>query len=170
MITSYRLCFFFFQAEDGIRDKLVTGVQTCALPIYALRDPVGGAEPIELLSGLLDVGNGERDVRQRGILPGTLCELRLAVDAHEVDLRPAADVHPVARDRRDGRAPRIVREAEHVRVELHRLVGILLRRADADAVMVELEHLDGHGILLPDVALDHRRRMPWPSRCSSSTI
>ena len=27
-------CFFFFQAEDGIRDDLVTGVQTCALPIY----------------------------------------------------------------------------------------------------------------------------------------
>src|SRR5258708_11422861 len=27
--------FFFFQAEDGIRDDLVTGVQTCALPIYA---------------------------------------------------------------------------------------------------------------------------------------
>src|SRR5207244_9188818 len=25
---------FFFQAEDGIRDDLVTGVQTCALPIY----------------------------------------------------------------------------------------------------------------------------------------
>src|SRR5205823_70493 len=28
--------FFFFQAEDGIRDKLVTGVQTCALPILGL--------------------------------------------------------------------------------------------------------------------------------------
>src|SRR5687767_15535139 len=27
------LFYFFFQAEDGIRDKLVTGVQTCALPI-----------------------------------------------------------------------------------------------------------------------------------------
>src|SRR3989449_4420740 len=26
-------CFFFFQAEDGIRDVAVTGVQTCALPI-----------------------------------------------------------------------------------------------------------------------------------------
>src|SRR5690348_7569335 len=26
--------FFFFQAEDGIRDGRVTGVQTCALPIY----------------------------------------------------------------------------------------------------------------------------------------
>src|SRR5438067_10772671 len=30
--------FFFFQAEDGIRDRNVTGVQTCALPIW-LRDP-----------------------------------------------------------------------------------------------------------------------------------
>src|SRR2546425_389404 len=29
--------YFFFQAEDGIRDKLVTGVQTCALPIYHLK-------------------------------------------------------------------------------------------------------------------------------------
>ena len=28
-------CVFFFQAEDGIRDRLVTGVQTCALPIFA---------------------------------------------------------------------------------------------------------------------------------------
>src|SRR5262249_59109885 len=27
------VCFFFFQAEDGIRDWSVTGVQTCALPI-----------------------------------------------------------------------------------------------------------------------------------------
>src|SRR5256886_13312646 len=33
----YDMCpivFFFFQAEDGIRDLTVTGVQTCALPIY----------------------------------------------------------------------------------------------------------------------------------------
>src|SRR6266498_2767900 len=28
------VCFFFFQAEDGIRDADVTGVQTCALPIF----------------------------------------------------------------------------------------------------------------------------------------
>src|SRR5205823_12319757 len=36
MIGSF---LFFFQAEDGIRDKLVTGVQTCALPILG---EVGG--------------------------------------------------------------------------------------------------------------------------------
>src|SRR5215216_454184 len=43
--------FFFFQAEDGIRDDLVTGVQTCALPIslgggahsFLLESVVGGA-------------------------------------------------------------------------------------------------------------------------------
>src|SRR2546429_1488786 len=32
----FRCLFFFFQAEDGIRDVAVTGVQTCALPISAL--------------------------------------------------------------------------------------------------------------------------------------
>src|SRR5256885_3325640 len=37
------MCFFFFQAEDGIRDYKVTGVQTCALPIFqALQALVGG--------------------------------------------------------------------------------------------------------------------------------
>src|SRR2546430_7297608 len=39
-MTRTGLCFFFFfQAEDGIRDLTVTGVQTCALPIFtATRD------------------------------------------------------------------------------------------------------------------------------------
>src|SRR5690349_13940156 len=34
-IEFYLVLFFFFQAEDGIRDLYVTGVQTCALPIWA---------------------------------------------------------------------------------------------------------------------------------------
>src|SRR5215216_7706776 len=34
-MVSFFCFFFFFQAEDGIRDDLVTGVQTCALPISA---------------------------------------------------------------------------------------------------------------------------------------
>src|SRR5256885_9791414 len=36
-------CCFFFQAEDGIRDYKVTGVQTCALPIYPGAVAVPGA-------------------------------------------------------------------------------------------------------------------------------
>src|SRR2546430_9371145 len=42
--------FFFFQAEDGIRDLTVTGVQTCALPISSSREsrpprPLGFRSP-----------------------------------------------------------------------------------------------------------------------------
>src|SRR5207249_7958595 len=36
---------FFFQAEDGIRDRNVTGVQTCALPIY----PLFARKPMSML-------------------------------------------------------------------------------------------------------------------------
>src|SRR5258707_2668073 len=39
---SRRAVLCFFQAEDGIRDIGVTGVQTCALPIYTLRKQFGG--------------------------------------------------------------------------------------------------------------------------------
>src|SRR5690606_39692794 len=49
---------FFFQAEDGIRDFHVTGVQTCALPILALDRRITGAglvdAPADHLDGLLD--------------------------------------------------------------------------------------------------------------------
>src|SRR5438552_4736228 len=44
--------FFFFQAEDGIRDDLVTGVQTCALPIWRDGAVVGTEERIQALTGL----------------------------------------------------------------------------------------------------------------------
>src|SRR5205807_7443651 len=37
--------FFFFQAEDGIRDYKVTGVQTCALPISQRERDYGCAAP-----------------------------------------------------------------------------------------------------------------------------
>src|SRR3712207_8627471 len=38
-MSTYAFFFFFFQAEDGIRDIGVTGVQTCALPISAAGSP-----------------------------------------------------------------------------------------------------------------------------------
>src|SRR2546422_8610349 len=45
-IIRFRSCFFFFQAEDGIRDVAVTGVQTCALPILLdLSRFAGGLTP-----------------------------------------------------------------------------------------------------------------------------
>ena len=48
-------CFFFFQAEDGIRGRLVTGVQTCALPIWAWM-----GTSLLLCSRCVYEGSGER--------------------------------------------------------------------------------------------------------------
>src|SRR2546426_9325184 len=51
--------FFFFQAEDGIRDYKVTGVQTCALPILSCEDMAGqfaGQRGLLLLQLGLDHG------------------------------------------------------------------------------------------------------------------
>src|SRR2546426_3184867 len=52
------LYFFFFQAEDGIRDYKVTGVQTCALPIYLAQGRVDAV--------LLDHIIAQRALRRRG--------------------------------------------------------------------------------------------------------
>src|SRR3712207_4567114 len=53
----YSGCFFFFQAEDGIRDIGVTGVQTCALPIW-----IPGLEKI-----VVNMGVGEAVVNSRAL-------------------------------------------------------------------------------------------------------
>src|SRR6266446_3153536 len=49
-------CFFFFQAEDGIRDYKVTGVQTCALPICRLRAHADGRRGRPRCNAALDPG------------------------------------------------------------------------------------------------------------------
>src|SRR2546425_12455485 len=51
-VSPYMMVVFFFQAEDGIRDKLVTGVQTCALPIWGGGPALtGGARRLQRLAG-----------------------------------------------------------------------------------------------------------------------
>src|SRR6266508_5698868 len=42
--------FFFFQAEDGIRDGHVTGVQTCAVPISGSSWPIDTGVPIPIIA------------------------------------------------------------------------------------------------------------------------
>src|SRR5438876_4095891 len=60
----YGVCFFFFQAEDGIRDGRVTGVQTCALPIYYRR--AAGAAVVHRFGGARNARrDGARNSRGR---------------------------------------------------------------------------------------------------------
>src|SRR2546427_13176877 len=55
------LFFFFFQAEDGIRDLTVTGVQTCALPISRLVERGDRQRHRGLRHGLLPVAGAPQD-------------------------------------------------------------------------------------------------------------
>src|SRR6476661_10328895 len=62
------LMFFFFQAEDGIRDSSVTGVQTCALPISKEELPLPFRTAAELLEHCAVTGLGIADVMFRNEL------------------------------------------------------------------------------------------------------
>src|SRR5207249_9436411 len=93
--------YFFFQAEDGIRDRNVTGVQSCALPIYDVGH--GGV--------LDDAGN------ERLAAAGDEAVDKVAL-AHELDGRlPAGVLHEhrseerrVGKERRSRWAPDAVKE------------------------------------------------------------
>src|SRR5207253_6622894 len=62
---------FFFQAEDGIRDGHVTGVQTCALPICGVRALAARRRHARRLVALLLVVRWPRRVAEaRGLLGG----------------------------------------------------------------------------------------------------
>src|SRR6266446_997540 len=60
LVGSLANSFFFFQAEDGMRDYKVTGVQTCALPIWQALDEAA----VEPASGLYTMRGLERRARE----------------------------------------------------------------------------------------------------------
>src|SRR2546421_13106205 len=98
--------FFFFQAEDGIRDLIVTGVQTCALPIYL------GLRIVkrEQRQGIGDLDRQARLAR-RGVRPAADGERRAVLRREERLRRGQLDGlvaremagGQVARDRLEGR-------------------------------------------------------------------
>src|SRR5699024_12185901 len=72
---------FFFQAEDGIRDRNVTGVQTCALPISPRSNALGGNHPEQTIKHT----SSYRRTRHTGVGRGT------------IRYSPPASVSPTAR-------------------------------------------------------------------------
>src|SRR2546425_9904325 len=82
---------FFFQAEDGIRDKLVTGVQTCALPISERRTHDYERHGTTSLFAALNLKTSrvisQLHRRHRSV------EFRKFLDAIEAEVPPHFDVH-----------------------------------------------------------------------------
>src|SRR3989449_8872150 len=116
--------FFFFQAEDGIRDVAVTGVQTCALPIYLRREQARRRRVVEVA----------RRRRGRPVVTGR----RLADEVHDplesrgpedrVHLRhrshdlAAVALSEAARDDERAAAPRLL-EPRQLEDRVHRLLA-----------------------------------------------
>src|SRR5256886_12777889 len=73
MLIAVLLCllfFFFFQAEDGIRDLTVTGVQTCALPIFGADSRISGDDraALRLKLARARIRRGELDLADSVLL------------------------------------------------------------------------------------------------------
>src|SRR5690606_41089355 len=94
---------FFFQAEDGIRDFHVTGVQTCALPIYRGVEAIGsGVADAEALHRhqvrILDAGDGAFAAPQR------YCLAHVGNDVDAID-QQRSEERRVGKELRTGVAP-----------------------------------------------------------------
>src|SRR2546429_551967 len=122
--------FFFFQAEDGIRDVAVTGVQTCALPISAAASA----------ALLLAAGGGYMLTRQSTApIERSMEQMRrfMADAAHELRtpitvLRTRAEV-AASQDREPTRDAATLQAIEREATRLGEITGNLLTLARADA-------------------------------------
>src|SRR5256885_7509458 len=137
------LCFFFFQAEDGIRDYKVTGVQTCALPIWCGPRAPENAKP-------LAVGRRGRPARSRARPGGGSTAARPAGLGRSLARAPARGRTP------SGRAGRTAGRARKGRDARAGVVYAASRRAARRAH----RHGDGPRPRLPRRRLvrDHPRR------------
>src|SRR3989442_1191180 len=139
------MCYFFFQAEDGIRDADVTGVQTCALPISPQR-PRGRhpAQPRDLRRG--DRGRGGQPVQA-----AALHRRAAPRDDRRGDHQPRRGPAPAHRlVRRAPHRPRRPRARRLHRAWHSRRVGLRVRVPD--------------GAHEPQAAVDRRDGVPHAAR------
>src|SRR6266540_4551806 len=162
------LFFFFFQAEDGIRDRDVTGVQTCALPIFvstggtarALREAGLEVRDVAELTGSAEILDGRvktlhprlhaallavRDdpdhvatLEAEGIEPFDLVCVNLYPFERTVARQGVSDEEAV--ENIDVGGPTMIRAA----AKNHRFVAVVVKPESYDAVLAELEESGGH--------------------------
>src|SRR5690606_39511403 len=108
---------FFFQAEDGIRDFHVTGVQTCALPILKkkVEDEFREELPFEDLDGkgLLDAKAPRRDFLK--YLGFSTAAATLAASCKTPVRKARSEERRVGKERRDTERPRCTTSNESVK-------------------------------------------------------
>src|SRR6266446_4822303 len=155
---------FFFQAEDGIRDYKVTGVQTCALPISAAGGPTGrGARLGEIAlarfenyADLMDAG-GDAACGRRGASAGCGESARRCGEGEMYGVRHAGDGEcAVVAGYANARGGDELADDESVgRGGLNRRVG---RRGGASAGCRESGRASDVGELRAARYRDHRKR------------
>src|SRR2546429_7496455 len=137
--------FFFFQAEDGIRDVAVTGVQTCALPIspppgrevrhprlprcgaHGCADAAVGARARG--RGLAEESQGMRRRRRRaGCIGASLVALLLAAGGAAADYPPPAEGDFLIRDFRFASGERSEEHTSELQSRLHLVCRLLLEK------------------------------------------
>src|SRR5256885_7608592 len=113
-------CFFFFQAEDGIRDYKVTGVQTCALPILRRSPSRDGHLVDDVVDHHLNrhaMAGGMRTepyAMAQDIASEILDVFGIDLVATAIQQRPYFD-QPAPADRRAGRGPEVDALFDHFR-------------------------------------------------------
>src|SRR5699024_6016933 len=120
----YSKTFFFFQAEDGIRDRNVTGVQTCALPICA-ENIESAKDELKNTLKFSSLGEEEKDAFGKlisfSIVENSIYDVEKTMEARRT---AASKVEPVVIQSGDI----IVREGQIITNELYedlKLVGLL---------------------------------------------
>src|SRR6266542_520804 len=162
------MCVFFFQAEDGIRDATVTGVQTCALPILEARRAI--ADRLRSGRGPARAGPAREDLlgerRLRGVRVRDLDAPGDPVTVDEVDEAPVGEARDDRRDEGPERAAEIERSLEEGAVDrdLPR-PAVLLERARRALGLREVRELRGRRGLCGRGArtrrdVDHPTRVP----------
>src|SRR5262249_60037109 len=91
----FQCVFFFFQAEDGIRDWSVTGVQTCALPIYVFRVRGRARDESRGHSLKIQLARGEGGVPE--LLP-VLVEHQLGISRRDHPVAPRSEERRVGKE------------------------------------------------------------------------
>src|SRR6476661_3585238 len=88
------LFFFFFQAEDGIRDSSVTGVQTCALPILtktvAWRRSVDVSTPVTVMNPMRGSFSSPTASARTARTDSLTRRMRLLIEGHHPALHASA--------------------------------------------------------------------------------